>query len=162
MTDAKYQRISIKRLDDSVDGQVISYLQSDPFDENENFPELVLSTLKAHWLPLTLLSKGVGGEKLRQAGIRAIAKLEAQISTIRRICGLDIEPVHPTPVVINQTFGAGNDKASIWGEISDNHSNNNSQSNAQADETEDDDDDWGLMKMENTEEMEQINKIFGV
>ncbi|WP_414528794.1 hypothetical protein [Nodularia chucula] len=165
MTDAKLQRISIKRSEDSVDGRVISYLQSDPFNQDESLTELVISTLKAHWLPLAMFNEGVRGEKMRQIGIVAISKLEAQINIIRRICGIDIDSVYVTPIANHQISTATPiDKASIWGEISENHSNNNSQSNAQADETEeeDDDDDWGLMKMENTEEMEQINKIFGV
>ncbi|WP_414544420.1 hypothetical protein [Nostoc sp. CCY0012] len=167
MTDVKHQRISIKRPDDSVDGRVISYLQSDPFNQGESFPELVLSTLKAHWLPLALFDEGLRGEKMRQIGIRAISNLEAQISVIRRICGIDADPVRAMPVVINQTFGTSGDTASVWREISNNHSNNDSQSNAQAqevetdDEDEDDDDDWELMDIPQTEEERDANRILG-
>ncbi|MBE9053750.1 hypothetical protein IQ243_25790 [Nostocales cyanobacterium LEGE 11386] len=156
------ETIAIRRNPESLDGKIISYLKTDPLHEEKDFSELVTSTLKAHWLPLALFDEGLRGEKMRQIGIRAIAKLEAQISVIRRICGLDADPVRATPVVINQTFGTSGDTASIWREISDNHSNNNSQSNAQAHEDDDEDDDWELMKMPKTAEMEEINKIFGV
>jgi hypothetical protein len=168
MTDAKLQRISIKRSEDSVDGRVINYLQSDPFHQDENLTELVISTLKAHWLPLAMFNEGVRGETMRQIGIVAIAKLEAQINIIRRICGIDIDPGYVTPAVTHQTSTTPNNSASALGMISDNQEiNNNGHKNAQSNDEDEDDDwdddeDWGLMNLPKTEEMQQINKIFGV
>ncbi|MEA5527785.1 hypothetical protein, partial [Nodularia spumigena] len=104
------------------------YLQSDPFNQDESLTELVISTLKAYWLPLALFNEGVRGEKMRQIGIVAISKLEAQISNIRRICGIDIDPVYVTPIANHQiSIATPNDKTYTWREISDDHSNNSRQ-----------------------------------
>ncbi|MCC2695341.1 hypothetical protein [Nodularia sp. LEGE 04288] len=169
MTDAKLQRISIKRSEDSLDGRVISYLQSDPFNQDESLTELVMSTLKTYWLPLAMFNEGVRGEKMRQIGIVAISKLEAQISNIRRICGIDIDPVYVTPAVTHQTsITASNDNASALGLILDNQEiNNNGHKNAQtnnedkADDDWDDDDDWELMNLPQTEEERDANRMLG-
>lgn len=172
MNEPKQKVISIKRADDSVDGRVISYLQSDPLNEEQSFPELVLFTLKAYWLPLALFDEGLRGEKMRQIGIQAINKLEGQISNIRRICGIAPDPVHFIPTLTYQASSTvSNDNATLFGLIPDEQqARNNSQSLAQTHEVEteedededEEDDDWELMKIGKTEEMQEINKIFGV
>lgn len=167
MTEAKQKRISIKRSNDSVDGKLISYLKSDPFDEDEDLPTLITSTLKAYWLPLALFSQGVRGEKLRQAGIRAISKLEAQISTIRRICGIDAG-LGIEPVIAHQTFTrASKESTSTLGLISDNQETNiNSGGNADPNKVATDEDwywnqEYELMELEQPEELRDANRLLG-
>ncbi|WP_414545897.1 hypothetical protein [Nostoc sp. CCY0012] len=167
MGDSKYKVVSFRRPSESLDGKVIDYLRLNPLSLEMDYSEAITSTLKKCWLPLALFSLGLRGENLRQIGIWAISELEAQISVIRRICGIDADPVQTPPVVINQTFGTSGDTASIWGELSENHSNNNSQSNAQAHEVETDDegDDWdveaALMGLPKPEELRDANRILG-
>ncbi|WP_414528453.1 hypothetical protein [Nodularia chucula] len=171
------ETIVIRRNPESLDGRIISYLKNAPLHEELDFSELVMSTLKAHWLPLALFDEGVRGEKMRQIGIQAIAKLEAQISNIRRICGIAPDPVHTIPIVTHQTSTTtsndnastlSNNNASTWGMILDNQEiNNNGHKNAQtnnedkADDNWDDDDDWELMNLPQTEEERDANRILG-
>ncbi|TVP63415.1 MAG: hypothetical protein EA343_08150 [Nodularia sp. (in: Bacteria)] len=170
------ETIVIRRNPESLDGRIISYLKTAPLHEELDFSELVISTLKAHWLPLALFDEGVRGEKMRQIGIQAIAKLEAQISNIRRICGIAPDPVHTIPVVTHQTSTTtsndnastlSNNNASTLGMILDNQEiNNNGHKNAQTNnENEaddwDDDDDWELMNLPQTEEERDANRILG-
>ena len=163
------ETIVIRRNPETLDGRTISYLKNAPLHEELDFSELVMSTLKAHWLPLALFDEGVRGEKMRQIGIQAINKLEAQISNIRQICGIDAHPVYVTPIVNHQTSTTtSNDKASTWGMILDNQEiNNNGHQNAQTnnenevDDDWDDDDDWELMNLPQTEEERDANRIIG-
>jgi hypothetical protein len=89
MSDAKQEILSIKRDSDSIDGQLLNFLKTDPISPGSTLADAVLVTLKAYWLPLVLYSMGVRGEKLFLPTIWALHQLEAQATLIRRICGID-------------------------------------------------------------------------
>ncbi|MGJ5631226.1 hypothetical protein [Nostoc sp. CALU 1950] len=76
--------LSIKRRVDTIDGQVISYLKTEPFGLG-NLPQIVMLTLKQYWLPFTISADSVDGEELRQKAIWSIKKLEAQAALIREV-----------------------------------------------------------------------------
>ncbi|MBG1270110.1 hypothetical protein [Nostoc sp. WHI] len=63
--------LSIKRSVGTIDGQIINYLLSSPFDLG-NLPKIVMLTLKEHWLPFTISADSVDGEELRQKAIWSI------------------------------------------------------------------------------------------
>lgn len=90
MSNAKQEILSIKRDSDSVDGKVLNFLKTDPISPGSTLADAVMVTLKAHWLPLVLYSRGVRGEQLRLSTLWALHQLEAQANLIRRICGVDV------------------------------------------------------------------------
>ncbi|MBD2682987.1 MULTISPECIES: hypothetical protein [Nostoc] len=152
MSEPKQKVISIKRPNDSTDGKVINYLQSHPFEFGMDLPELVMFTLKVYWLPMTLISLGVRGERLKQTGIWVIGHLEAQISSIRRMCEIDNDPVAINSLIKPQiAITASSDKASILGDISQTRQLN-SDNYQQEDE---------LIQMEVPEEVKQANRMLG-
>lgn len=135
---------SIKRTLGTIDGQIINYLQTEPFDLG-NLPEIVMLTLKEYWLPFTISADGVDGEVLRQKAIWSIKQLEAQAALIREVF---LESYVKTAVVVNNA------------EVS-NSADDVSVVSTSDDQTWDEDTD-GLMELELSEEMKQINKLFSV
>lgn len=89
--------LSIKRTLGTIDGQIINYLLSRPFDLG-NLPDIVMLTLKEYWLPFTISADSVGGEELRQKAIWSIKQLEAQAALIREVF---LESHLKTAVVVN-------------------------------------------------------------
>lgn len=149
MNEIKQEIISIRRVAGTIDGKIISYLKSTPLALEEDFSELVMATLKKHWLPLALLSSGVGDERLRQNCIWAIGELEAQISCIRRICGIENDPVAINSLIKPQiTVTTSSENASILGDMSQTGQLNT-----------DEDEEW--MQMEIPEELKQANQMLG-
>lgn len=149
MNEIKQEIISIRRSTDTVDGKVVSYLKTTPLDLGQDFSELVMSTLKKNWLPLVLLESGVQGEQLRQIGIWAISQLEAQITMIERICGINAAPPLQLPAQassnppltlesINKLIGTEED-----------------------DEYEDDEDDEGCVEIKQLPETIMANRALG-
>ncbi|MBW4607421.1 MAG: hypothetical protein KME22_09395 [Hassallia sp. WJT32-NPBG1] len=82
---------------------MFKYLISNPMEMG--LVETVVYTLKAFWLPLSMHSVGIRGEKLRKVALWAIGVLESQINTIKRICGVEeiSQLVLITPMVNQQT-----------------------------------------------------------
>lgn len=76
--------LTIKRTVDTPEGQLLNYLQTEPFDLGK-LPEVVMLTLKQHWSPFAMSANGVDGEQLRQRAIWAIEQLEAQAALIRAV-----------------------------------------------------------------------------
>ncbi|WP_193200395.1 hypothetical protein [Nostoc sp. MG11] len=89
MGESKTERISIQKLSESPDGKMITYMKSRPLNLDTDFTEIVMSSLRSYWLPLSIFSQGETGSGLKQTGIWAIAQLESQISIIRQICGIE-------------------------------------------------------------------------
>ncbi|GAX38830.1 hypothetical protein [Nodularia sp. NIES-3585] len=135
----------IKRKTNSWDGLVIDYLSNHP--SGKAAAELSMEAVVAYWLAEALEGK-VSQDELTKACRSAIEKLSGKLATIRMIGGIDRLPTsYLSPNVVPSTTTTNDD----------------SQLTNQTDnDDDDDDDDWGLMKMHKTEEMEQINKIFGV
>lgn len=163
MAEIEQERISIKRPKDSIDGRVIEYLRSNPLALDMDYSQVVTSTLRKHWLPIALLSSGVSGEELRQIGIWAIGQLEAQISMIRRICGIAPDPIVVTSNVVTPTTVGSLDNASILGAVFAEQQIDSSEQDddgSSYEESEDPDDDE-LIKLEKPEEMIRINRMLG-
>lgn len=93
----------IKRSGNTETGKMFKYLISNPMEMG--LVEIVVYTLKAFWLPLSMHSVGIRGEKLRKVALWAIGVLESQIQTIKRVCGLEeiSQLVLITPMVSPQT-----------------------------------------------------------
>ncbi|RCJ42432.1 hypothetical protein A6770_34820 [Nostoc minutum NIES-26] len=158
MNEIKQEIISIRRTTDTLDGQVISYLKSTPLKLDQDFSELLMSTLKKYWLPLALFSLDVRGEELRQIGIWAISELEAQSNIIRRICGITPDSLVRASNVELQAFAIGEEKhASILQSIAETQQI----SSSQEEDEEYDDDDEGCIEMEQPQEMIMANKALG-
>lgn len=87
MDEIKQVIVSIKRGTDTGDGKVFSYLQSNPFQLG-SLSEIVISTIKAYWLPFVMHSVGVRDEELRRIAIWSIKQLEGQASLIREVFGI--------------------------------------------------------------------------
>ncbi|MCC5618620.1 hypothetical protein LC605_26730 [Nostoc sp. CHAB 5836] len=134
---------SIKRTLDTVEGQVINYLLSRPFGLG-TLPEIVMLTLKEHWLPFTLSADSVDGEELRQKAIWSIKQLEAQAALIREVF---LSSHVKTAVVVNnaEVSNSADDEIRV----------------STSDEQTLDEDTLGLMDLKMPEEMKQINNLFG-
>jgi len=134
---------SIKRLKNTIDGQVIDYLQNDQFGLG-NLPEIVMLTLKQYWSPFAISADGVDGEVLRKRAIWSIKQLEAQAALIREVF---LDSHKPAAMNISNPLVSANDAIS---EViaSETHPK--------------DEEDDGLLNIEPSEEMKQINKFFGV
>lgn len=155
MAEIEQIRVSIKRPKDSLDGKVISYIRSNPFGLEADYSQVITTTLKNHWLPLALFSSGLRGEELRQIGIWAIGQLEAQISMIRRICGIVPDPVVVTSNISMQASDiVTSDSPSILGIISDGKISS-------AEEEDDEEDDDEFLSPQNNQEMTSIKRMFG-
>lgn len=116
-----------------------------------DLPELVMFTLKVYWLPMTLISLGIRGERLKQTGIWVIGHLEAQISSIRRMCEIDNDPVAINSLIKPHiAITTSPEKASVLGSIS-----QTSQFNSDNDQEDE------LMQMEIPEELKQANQMLG-
>ncbi len=100
MDEIKQVIVSIKRGTDTGDGKVFSYLQSNPFQLG-SLSEIVISTIKAYWLPFVMHSVGVRDEELRRIAIWSIKQLEGQASLIREVFG--ISPQMSTVVQLMNT-----------------------------------------------------------
>lgn len=159
MAEIEQIRVSIKRPKDSLDGKVVGYIRSNPFGLEADYSQVITTTLKNYWLPLALFSSGLRGEELRQIGIWAIGQLEAQISVIRRICG-----IVPDPLVVtsNTSMQASDivvsDSPSLLGIIS---ADQQISSTDEDDEKDDDDDDDEFLSSQNYQEMTDIKRMFG-
>ncbi|MHC5821287.1 MAG: hypothetical protein ACYT04_36795 [Nostoc sp.] len=159
MAEIEQIRVSIKRPKDSLDGKVVGYIRSNPFGLEADYSQVITATLKNHWLPLALFSSGLRGEELRQIGIWAIGQLEAQISVIRRICG-----IVPDPLVVasNTSMQASNivasDSLSVLGITS---GDGQISSTDEEDEDHEDDDDDEFLSSQNYQEMTDIKRMFG-
>jgi hypothetical protein len=137
---------SIKRTIDTIDGQTINYLQTEPFDLG-SLPEIVMLTLKEHWSPFVISANGVDGEELRRRAIWSIKQLEAQAALIREV--FLKSPMKTTAIVNNAEVSNSADDSKL------------------VSTSDDDDQTWDegandLMTLEVPEEMKQINKLFGV
>lgn len=156
MAEIEQIRVSIKRPKDSLDGKVISYIRSNPFGLEADYSQVITTTLKNHWLPLALFSSGLRGEELRQIGIWAIGQLEAQISMIRRICG-----IVPDPVVVTSNISTpasdtvASDSPSILG------INSLDEQISSTEEEDDEDDDDEFLTPQKNQEMTSIKRMFG-
>lgn len=135
--------LSVKRSINTIDGQVIDYLQTEPFGLG-NVPEIVMLTLKQYWSPFAISANGVNGEQLRQRAIWSIKQLEAQAALIREVF---LEPHETAAVNISNPLVTA--------------SYATSEVIASETQREDEEDD-GLLSIEPSEEMKQINKFFGV
>jgi len=133
--------LSIKRTADTIDGQIINYLQKEPFDLG-SLPEIVMLTLKQYWSPFAISAEGVDGEQLRQRAIWSIKQLEAQAALIREVF---LESQVKTSVVENSTLPSDTAENVL--------STNDEQTR--------DEDDYGLIEIEIPEETKQIYKLFG-
>jgi len=135
---------SIKRSVDTRDGQILNYLQTEPFGLG-SLPEIVMLTLKQHWSPFAISTLGVRGEELRQRAIWSIEQLEGQAALIR---GVFLESYVKTVAMENNaqwTNDALAQKQVIdFDDPAAEESNN------------------GLISIEMPEKMKQINKLFGV
>ncbi|MBD2303283.1 hypothetical protein H6G80_30045 [Nostoc sp. FACHB-87] len=120
--------LSIKRTADTIDGQIINYLQTEPFGLGK-LPEIVMMTLKEYWLPFTICDAGAGSKELRRGAIWAIKRLEAQAALIRETF-LESSADSGEPML--------ND-SQLWDESGD-----------------------GLFTIEPSEDLKQINRLFGV
>lgn len=159
MAEIEQIRVSIKRPKDSLDGKVVGYIRSNPFGLEADYSQVITATLKNHWLPLALFSSGLRGEELRQIGIWAIGQLEAQISVIRRICGIVPDPLVVTSNTSMQASDiVASDSPSILGIIS---ADQEISSTDEEDEEDDDDDDDEFLSSQNYQEMTDIKRMFG-
>lgn len=133
---------SIKRSTNTIDGQVIDYLQTEPFGLG-NVPEIVMSTLKQYWSPFAISVNGANGEQMRQRAIWSIKQLEAQAALIREVF---LEPQKTCAEISNLEL--------------DNHAGI---SNLKLGETQSEDEDAEeLLNIEPLQEIEQINKFFNL
>ncbi|MBD2505526.1 hypothetical protein [Anabaena azotica] len=156
MNDPRYRVVSFRRPSDSADAEVIDYLRSKPLSLREDYSETITSTLKKHWLPMALFSSGLRGEELRQIGIWAIGQLEAQISLIRRTCGIAPDPLVVTSNISMQTSNiVASDSPSVLGIIS------AQQISSTEDEEDEEDDDDEFLSPQNNQEMTDIKRMFG-
>ncbi|MCC5610042.1 hypothetical protein LC612_25565 [Nostoc sp. CHAB 5834] len=159
MNDSRYRVVSFRRLSDSADAEVIDYLRSKPLNLKEDYSETITSTLKKHWLPLALFSSGLRGEELRQIGIWAISQLEAQISIIRRTCGIAPDPLVVTSNISMQASNiVASDSLSVLGITS---RDGQISSTDEEDEDDEDDDDDEFLSSQNYQEMTDIKRMFG-
>ncbi|WP_414756442.1 hypothetical protein [Anabaena sp. CCY 9910] len=159
MAEIEQIRVSIKRPKDSLDGKVVGYIRSNPFGLEADYSQVITATLKNHWLPLALFSSGLRGEELRQIGIWAIGQLEAQISVIRRICGIVPDPLVVTPNISTQASNmVASDSLSVLGIIS---GNEQISSTEEEDDEDDEDDDDEFISPQKNQEMTQIKRMFG-
>lgn len=156
MNEIKQEIISIRRAADTVDGKVIGYLKSTPLELDKDFSDLVMATLKKHWHTLTLFSLGVRGESLRQNGIWAISELEAQINIIRRICGINADPV-----AMASNLGMPASTTQQYPTALTDTETQQINSRPEEEEYEDDDDDEEHREMEQLPEMIMANKALG-
>ena len=157
MAEIEQIRVSIKRPKDSLDGKVVGYIRSNPFGLEADYSQVITATLKNHWLPLALFSSGLRGEELRQIGIWAIGQLEAQISVIRRICGIVPDPLVVTSNTSMQASDISkSDSPSILGIIS-----ADQQISSTDEDDEEDDDDDEFLSSQNYQEMTDIKRMFG-
>jgi hypothetical protein len=167
MAEIEQIRVSIKRPKDSLDGKVIGYIRSNPFGLETDYSQVITATLKNHWLPLALFSSGLRGEELRQIGIWAIGQLEAQISVIRRICGIVTDPLVVTSNISTPASDiVASDSLSVLGIISGNGqisstSGNEQISSTDEDDEDDEDDDDEFISPQKNQEMTQIKRMFG-
>jgi hypothetical protein len=141
----------IKRRINSWDGLVIDYLSKHP--SGKAVTEMSMEAVTAYWLAEALEGK-VNQEELTKACWSAIEKLEAKLSTIRRIGGIERLPTSylSTSVVTSNNMTNGEPP---MGSLTENNLEDE-------EDEEEDDDDWELMDIRKTAEMEQVNKIFGV
>ncbi|MCL6755194.1 hypothetical protein KBT16_31170 [Nostoc sp. CCCryo 231-06] len=159
MNDSRYRVVSFRRPSDSADAEVIDYLRSKPSKLKEDYSETITSTLKKHWLPLALFSSGLRGEELRQIGIWAISQLEAQISVIRRTCGIAPDPLVVTSNISMQASNiVASDSLSVLGISS---GDGQISSTDEEDEDHDDEDDDEFLSSQNYQEMSDIKRMFG-
>ena len=157
MAEIEQIRVSIKRPKNSLDGKVIAYIRSNPFGLETDYSQVITTTLKNHWLPLALFSSGLRGEELRQIGIWAIGQLEAQISVIRRICGIVPDSVVVSSNISMQTSNiVASDSPSVLGIIS-----AQQQISSTEDEEDEEDDDDEFLSPQNNQEMTDIKRMFG-
>ncbi|MBD2525574.1 hypothetical protein [Nostoc sp. FACHB-133] len=157
MAEIEQIRVSIKRPKDSLDGKVVGYIRSNPFGLEADYSQVITATLKNHWLPLALFSSGLRGEELRQIGIWAISQLEAQISMIRRTCGIAPDPLVVTSNISMQASNiVASDSLSVLGITS-----GNGQISSTDEEDEDDDDNDEFLDSQNYQEMTDIKRMFG-
>lgn len=138
---------SIKRTLGTIDGQIINYLHSRPFDLG-NLPEIVMLTLLEYWSPFAISADGVDGEELRQRAIWSIKKLEAQAALIREI--FLSSHVQTAVTANNAEVGDSADGQRLVSTINDEN-----------DQTLDEDTD-DLAELVLPEEIKQINNLFNV
>ncbi|MHC0067372.1 MULTISPECIES: hypothetical protein [unclassified Nostoc] len=159
MAEIEQIRVSIKRPKDSLDGKVVGYIRSNPFGLEADYSQVITATLKNHWLPLALFSSGLRGEELRQIGIWAISQLEAQISMIRRTCGIAPDPLVVTSNISMQASNiVASDSLSVLGITS---GDGQISSTDEEDEDHEDDDDDEFLDSQNYQEMTDIKRMFG-
>lgn len=65
------------------DGEIIAYLGSDKVVPNLGLVESIIGTLRMAWLPFGLHYAKASSERVRDAAIWSIARLEGQIALIR-------------------------------------------------------------------------------
>ncbi|MBD2615849.1 hypothetical protein H6G94_32150 [Nostoc punctiforme FACHB-252] len=161
MNDSRYRVVSFRRPSDSADAEVIDYLRSKRSKLREDYSETITSTLKKHWLPLALFSSGLRGEELREIGIWAISQLEAQISVIRRTCGIAPDPLVVTSNISMQASNiVASDSLSVLG-VTSGDGQISSTDEEDEDYDDEDDDDNEFLDSQNYQEMTDIKRMFG-
>ncbi|MFN6499009.1 MAG: hypothetical protein RMX65_018710 [Nostoc sp. DedQUE01] len=147
--------LTIKRTVDTPEGQLLNYLQTEPFDLGK-LPEVVMLTLKQHWSPFAMSADGVDGEPLRQRAIWAIQQLEAQAALIRAVF---LEPsAVKTETFISETQAQAQQANGVESSLSQTQTEE-----VQALEQSDDDEtDLEWIDIKPSLEMEQVNKLFGI
>ncbi|MEM6404884.1 MAG: hypothetical protein AAF757_32445 [Cyanobacteria bacterium P01_D01_bin.116] len=83
------------------DGLIIVYLKSDKVVPNLGLVESILETLRMVWLPFGLRYSRASSERVRDAAIWSIARLEGQIALIRDKFDIVPQMLHPYPYQTN-------------------------------------------------------------
>ncbi|BAY41227.1 hypothetical protein NIES2111_56230 (plasmid) [Nostoc sp. NIES-2111] len=155
---------TIKRTLDTQEGQLLNYLQTEPFDLG-TLPEIVMLTLKQYWSPFAMSADGVDGEKLRQRAIWAIEQLEAQAALIRAVF---LEPsLVKTQTITNSVQTLLQAQAQQAFDVESSLPQTQTQEvqtlePTDNDETDDDETEHEWMDIKLSPEMEQVNKLFGI
>ncbi|BAY42085.1 hypothetical protein NIES2111_64810 (plasmid) [Nostoc sp. NIES-2111] len=155
---------TIKRTLDTQEGQLLNYLQTEPFDLG-TLPEIVMLTLKQYWSPFAMSADGIDGEQLRQRAIWAIEQLSAQAALIRAVF---LEPsVVKTETITNSVQTLLQAQAQQAFDVESSLPQTQTQEvqtlePSDNDETDDDETEHEWMDIKLSPEMEQVNKLFGI
>jgi hypothetical protein len=148
----------IKRKSNSWEGKVIDYLLNHP--SNRSATEFAIEAITAFWLAEALEGQ-VNQPELQKACWSAIERLEAKLATIRRIGGIEkllpdyTTVLSPSPSTVNPTTKTNENSLE---NLNDLHLSTDDDD----DEDDDDDDTVVWIDIKPSEEMKQINRLFGI
>jgi len=145
----------IKRKSNSWEGKVIDYLLNHP--SNRPATEFSMEAITAFWLAEALEEGQVNQPELQKACWSAIERLEAKLATIRRIGG--IEKLHkdyttvlsPSEKTVNPTTTTNENSLENLDDL-----------HLSTDDDDDEDDTVVWMDIKPSEEMKQVNRLFGI